>query len=291
MKKGILIYKGMGIQIFSGTAKSASKAAKVFNQFRETLGDTLQYYAMLIPTHAAFYLPMKYQNKLEKDNIDLIYNELHTDFKTIDAYTEISKHTDEYIYFNTDHHWTGLGAYYAYLAFCETAGFEPNLRDTMETKVIPNFSGSFYRLTRDPTLKEKSDSVVYYKSGFEPLAVKAYKARNLDRAINSQVLVEFAKGESAYCVYLGADFPRVHIYTENKNGRKALLIKNSYGNPFTTYVAPHYEEIIAIDYRSYKRSLKKLIQTHGITDIIITHSTFSANTPSHIKKMEALIKY
>ena len=42
--------------------------------------------------------------------------------KTIDIYDVLAAHTDEYIYFRTDHHWTGLGAYYAYNAWAQENG-------------------------------------------------------------------------------------------------------------------------------------------------------------------------
>ncbi|WP_263329458.1 DHHW family protein [Paraclostridium sp. AKS73] len=53
-------------------------------------------------------------SKSEKDSIDSIYKNMDKDVKTVDAYDNLKKHKEEYIYFNTDHHWTSLGAYYAY---------------------------------------------------------------------------------------------------------------------------------------------------------------------------------
>ena len=109
-------------------------------------------------------LTEKYK-KLQKPNrpaIESIYNELDSTIKKVWAIDEIRKHREEYIYFNTDHHWTSLGAYYAYRAFCETAGLTPVSLDTVRYKVKSTFLGSLYRLTRDPKLKENPDSVKYY---------------------------------------------------------------------------------------------------------------------------------
>ncbi|MDO7206013.1 DHHW family protein [Paraclostridium bifermentans] len=74
---------------------------------------------MVVPTHVEFGLPEKYKDmsKSEKDSIDSIYKNMDKDVKTVDAYDNLKKHKDEYIYFNTDHHWTSLGAYYAYQSF------------------------------------------------------------------------------------------------------------------------------------------------------------------------------
>ena len=57
----------------------------------------------------------------QKDMIDYCYSQLNGSIITVDAYSKLRAHTDEYIFFRTDHHWTQLGAYYAYTAFCEAA--------------------------------------------------------------------------------------------------------------------------------------------------------------------------
>lgn len=38
----------------------------------------------------------------------------------------LNAHRTEYIYFRTDHHWTALGAYYAYVQFCNVKGITPH---------------------------------------------------------------------------------------------------------------------------------------------------------------------
>ena len=43
---------------------------------------------------------------------------------TVDVFSALSAHSDENIYYRTDHHWTSLGAYYAY---CAWRGIEPNV--------------------------------------------------------------------------------------------------------------------------------------------------------------------
>ena len=89
------------------------------------------------------------------------FTSLDSNIKKVWAIDEIRKHRTEYIYFNTDHHWTSLGAYYAYRAFCFTAGLTPVSLDTIAYKTKPSFLGSLYRLTRDPGLQSNPDSVRY----------------------------------------------------------------------------------------------------------------------------------
>jgi len=56
----------------------------------------------------------------------------------VHAFEELQKHTNEYLFFNTDHHWTGRGAYYAYRAFCNSAGFMPYELSELEKKTKKN---------------------------------------------------------------------------------------------------------------------------------------------------------
>ena len=48
--------------------------------------------------------------------------------KSVDIYDALMQHRNEYIYFRTDHHWTALGAYYAYQQPCAAKGIEPDKR-------------------------------------------------------------------------------------------------------------------------------------------------------------------
>ena len=56
-------------------------------------------------------------------------------------------HRKEYIYYRTDHHWTALGAYYAYQQLCAAKGIEPEDLNGYETKEFDGFLGSFYNDT------------------------------------------------------------------------------------------------------------------------------------------------
>lgn len=42
----------------------------------------------------------------------------------IDSYKTLENHKDKYIYYKTDHHWTTLGAYYAFLEVAKSMDFQ-----------------------------------------------------------------------------------------------------------------------------------------------------------------------
>ena len=45
----------------------------------------------------------------------------------VDVRQTLAEHKDEYIYYRTDHHWTSLGAYYAYQQLCGTLSLTPDV--------------------------------------------------------------------------------------------------------------------------------------------------------------------
>jgi hypothetical protein len=289
--KGLLIVNSRALQIFGGSKKTARRYYDMLNHYKNTLSPDIHVFSIVAPSPTAFYLPSNHK-KLSNDepsNIKDIYANLNASIRTVDAYAEISAHKKEYLYFRTDHHWTGLGAYYAYKAFCKTSGFTPLALDSMEKKTIPDFLGTLYSKTRDKTLKDSLDYVDYwiipgkYTCWF-------YTKKNPKKARPTPLLVEYAKGENAYSVFLGSDYPLMKIENEKKNGRKAVIIKNSFGNAFAPFVVPHYEEVYVIDYRYYKQALSALIKENGITDVIFITDTFLANADSHQKKLKKILK-
>ncbi|MCU0437649.1 MAG: DHHW family protein [Raineya sp.] len=287
--RGVMIYKSMAIQVFGGGESSAKYCADVVNFYQETLKDKAQVYSVVVPTHGEFYLPHKYRHTSEKKNIEYLYSQLNEKVISVDVTSSLYKHKDEYIFFNTDHHWTGLGAYYAYEEFCKKAGFDAVPIEKMEKKVINGFLGSLYWITRDKRLKENIDSVVYYKPSVKYTAFSHAKKNPDKRSGGALLFVEYAKGPNAYSVYFGDDFSLVEVDTDVKNGRRAMIIKNSFGNAFAPYLASHFEKLLVVDYRYWNKNLLKMINDHKITDVIIFHYSFSANTVPDLQRIKKLL--
>jgi hypothetical protein len=164
VKKRVFVFKNRAFEMFGGGAPMGKSYADVINSYNRQLSPGIQVYNLIIPVALEFEITEKYA-KLQKPNrtaIENVYNSLDSNIKKVWAIDELRKHRSEYIYFNTDHHWTSLGAYYAYKAFCETAGLIPVSLDTVAYKTKASFLGSLYRLTRDAGLASNPDSVRYY---------------------------------------------------------------------------------------------------------------------------------
>lgn len=285
--EGILVVDGRAMQLFAGGPNGARGYARVMNGYVAALRGKVEIYSLIVPTAQTFYLPESYKGRVrhEPPNIAATYAMMDPSIHTVDVVSALADHADEYIYFRTDHHWTGRGAYYAYAAFCEAAGLTPAALDALEHATISPYRGSLYRYTRDSGLRRRPDQVEYWVP-----AVEASVSRCRDAA-----QTKFCKGallrrnSKGYGVFLGGDHPLLIAQTANQTGRRALLIKNSYGNPFAPFLVAHFDEVVIVDYRKFSGSVLELIEERGITDLIILNGAITANAAFHVARLERVM--
>ncbi len=287
--KSIIVYKNRAIQIFGGSERAIKSYAQLANQYKDELGPNVKVYLMAIPSGSDFFLPPQIKKNIdrEKHSIEILNASLSPAVISVPAYDNISKHTDEYIQFYTDHHWTGLGAFYAYQAFCKSANISALQLSEFEKKTIPNFLGTLYYRTLSNELKQNPDHVDYYMVPHQTQA--QYFLKGSTKPIAGKTYVEFAKGGNAYGVFLGGDFPLMKIVTDVKNGKKIAIIKDSYGNAFTPYLASHYEEVYVMDYRYFNGNIKSLMRENNINEIILAHNTFMLNSGFTVSRERAML--
>ena len=286
MNTNLLIYKGMALDFYGGSLAMEKSYAAILNSYADVLAGK-KIYSLIIPTHSEFAMPeqYKYMTGRQKKSIDNVNDNLSASIIKVDAFAQLEAHKNEYIYFNTDHHWSVLGAYYAYSAFCSSAGFTPidleaNLKYTKK-----KFLGSQYLLTLDDRLKANPDSFYYISI---PMKYKAfrYMAKTPDKAEKATLVFS---NYANYGAFLGGDFPLMKVTTENKNEKKIVIVKNSYGNVFAPFLISHYEEVYIVDYRYFKGGLVNLIKDNGITDVLFLQCTFFVNTSWHLNKIKNLM--
>jgi hypothetical protein len=288
--RSIVVYKGRAVQIAMGSYLSAARFAGIANEYHRALGPGVKVYVMAIPVGSDFYLPhaIDHGEMRERENIQQLYSDLDPGVVGVDAYSQMSQHTAEYIEYRTDHHWTGLGAYYAYRAFATAAGFTPLPLSAMTKKTIPNFLGSLYYYTRSDTLKQNVDQVDYY---VVPYATQEYVYNSLTaRPMTAHVYQETAKGGNAYGVFIGGDHPLTQIVSPNSPTlRKIVIIKDSYANAFAPYLASHYREVWVVDYRYFKGNIASLMRQHGINEILFAHNTYVINGGFAVQRAQTML--
>ena len=289
IKKRVFVFKKRAFEMFGGGPAMGKSYADVINSYNRLLKPGIQVYNLIIPVALEFEITEKYA-KLQKPNrpaIENIYNSEDPEIKKVWAIDEIRKHRSEYIYFNTDHHWTSLGAYYAYRAFCATAGLKPVSLDTVAYKTKASFLGSLYRLTRDPGLQSNPDSVRYYLFR-DSMNFFIGNSANINYWSKSKMYAEGASGSNSYSVFLQGDLPIVKMETQHKNGRKIAVVKESYGNAFSCFLMNNYEKVVVVDQRYYTGDFLAMMKAEGINELLFINNIFAAHTPFHINKIKGL---
>lgn len=247
-------------------------------------------YVLLAPTRMEFYGPEEYRtgSHSQQMGISTAYLALNPEVTGVDAYSEIARHTDEYEYFRTDHHWTARGAYYAYKAFCESAGLTCTPLDSFQSGKLDDFVGSMYRYTQSENLKKNPDYVEYFLPRYDVSAESFSTADMTDgkplRVISTNITDESSK----YLTFIQGDKPLIKMVSSCGSGKKVLLIKESYGNALAPFLLDTFSEVYVLDPRQESiqgMNIPSFVENNGIDTVLFCNYTM---VPSNSKYMNAL---
>ena len=264
--------------------------AKTIKEFGERLSNC-KVYNILIPTHVEFALPSKYENLSAKQKpiIDLVYSKTGDKVTSVDAYSLLKKHKKEYIYFKSDHHWTQLGAYYAYTAYCKEAGLKPCNLDDYKSKKIDNFLGTLYAASKEEKLLKDPDYVEYYPVGGD-LKATIYTSGDLSKSYEASPYADFCEGSNSYGVFIYGDNPLTVIKNPKaKSNKKVAVVKESYGNAFSPLLTYNYSEVYVIDMRYFKKSFKGFLDENKIDDVIFINNMMAVGSQSRVDELKELL--
>lgn len=285
----LYLYKGVGYNLFGSTDKVAKNYSKAVNEITKGLDKKIKIYNMVVPNHTEFGLPARIAKDIgctsQADNIKVINKNLNDRIQPINCYNVLSAHNDEYIYYNTDHHWTSLGAYYAYTAFCEQTGQPPLDIKDLNKNSISGFTGSFYTLSGSSSLYNNADTVEYYDLPNKTSA--QMKERMGSSTIYCDVYYPAAtSGSLTYGVFCWGDTAQFVIKSDAGTGKKIAVVKDSYGNAFAPYLTANYDEVHLLDFRYYSGNLNDYLKSNGIDEVLILNNTMSANSTSQVTTMK-----
>lgn len=289
---GIYIWNKQGFELFSGTEATAKNYAQAISTYKKELGSEITVYNLVVPGHVEFGLPQRLKAEVpsnsQSENTATIYNSYTEDVKPVNIYDSLDMHKNEYIFFNTDHHWTGLGAYYGYTEFAKAAGFDPVALVDLDAHDISGFVGSLYTATESSDLQSNPDTVTYYDiSG--TYSTEILVAGNEDFTEVSSINYPDVDADNAYSVFIWGDNPVTQIKQLESNGsKKIVVVKESYGNAFVPFLVNHYDEVHVIDFRHYEGNLKNYCTENGIKEVLFLNGIMSANNAMQVDTMTTL---
>lgn len=276
---GVYVVGSAGYEMYNYVGSLAEKYQSTVNAVADSLSGVSQVYAMAIPLSSGITLPDELfsdipgsdQAQAEKD----ILAGMGQNVKTIPLHDVMMSHRTEYIYFRTDHHWTALGAYYAYVQFCTAKGITPHNLSDYEVSQFPGFLGSFYNDGGKPdAMKNDPDTVNAYHPVSATASMK-YGDNENSTLTGGQVIFDESTASASlkYGTFIMGDNPFTVIENpEVSNGESCIVVKESFGNAFVPFLVDHYQTVYVIDYRYYSGSVSALAKANGVTDVIFANN-------------------
>ena len=184
-----------------------------------------------------------------------------------DVTETLCANSEEALFYRTDHHWTSLGAAYAFQEIAPALGINaPTLESYTRYAVSTTFEG---------TLASKSGShgVTDTVEVFEPDTQVQYFVRyGEEEAVCTMYKREALAEKDHYTVFFGGNYPRIDIATTAETGKNLLVFKDSYANCFIQFLYPYFENITIIDPRYYYDSVGTVMTGGNITDVLFLYN-------------------
>lgn len=213
-----------------------------------------------LPAFAPHYKEQKFydalQQKLEKEDV------------LISVEPVLDAHKEEEIYYRTDHHWTTLGAWYAYEQYTKAIGGD--LQRAQGKKKFRCISKDFYGTTYAKiNYARQADKIEIYE-----LEDKLRVVYNMgEKKTKTLYDFSFLKTADQYSVFTGGNQAVLEITGGIKNGKTLLLIKDSFANSILPFLAEDYEKLVVVDLRQLNVSGDRLLEMFSPTDILILYNS------------------
>lgn len=275
LQSNLYVKDGAAYSLYYFVQDSATEYIDAVNYAAADLSGQTNVYDILIPNQSGVLLSDEELKKLggsdQKQAIDYYYSRMQG-VKTVDAYSALKNHSDEYIFFRTDHHWTADGAYYAYEEFCSRKGVTAISRDDRKKDTFDGFLGSFYSTLQNEDMKNNPDTVYAY----EPQGTNDMTYWNSDGSEQAWNVIRDVDGwneTTLYSTFVGGDKPLAIVENPKvTDGSLCVVLKESYGNAFIPFLVDHYQTVYILDYRYCNVNVLDYVKDKRADDLIIINN-------------------
>lgn len=227
-------------------------------------------YLALIPGAAEIWrdrLPDNAPCDSQKDIIDYVYS--RTSLQTVDMFSALSSHAGENIYYRTDHHWTGLGAYYGYSALMSAMGLPANPVSRYEEEVVSEgFYGTLFSSSGFSWVRPDTMSIFVREPAGLTVTNYPYGKPESSRLYDES----FLQKKDKYSFHLGGSTPLIRIETEKEDAPSLLVLRDSFFDSLAPFLLEAFSELHILDLRYYRTSLAAYIEEHEVDGILVCYS-------------------
>ncbi len=282
LTNGMFIY-GDGVYTPAYYSEASAKYyAQALAYYQSLFGENVQVSSVISPVSSMVIDDPTVQAKIadQGEIQDKIGALMDDKVNFVDVYSEMYSHRDEYLFFKSDHHWTQLGAYYAYRAFAASRGFTPTELSDMNYAILnDSYSGSMYTFTKDSRVKNFKDTI----EAWTTKKAVTMTVTSATGAVNTYDSCLTPYGNN-YVSFIAGDNPYTVINVpENPQDLNILVFKDSFGNAFVPFLCEHYGNIIVVDVRYTDMNVYEHLKDYGLTDIVFVNNVQAALSTSWVK--------
>nr|MDD6335788.1 DHHW family protein [bacterium] len=233
---------------------SLEKSINAINGFSQAIGQQLT--LMLVPS-TGYMLPQK----LPANHMPYLDEQVMQKFRQgtagqtqwVDLAQALAQGGDG-AYYRTDHHWTSLGTWLGYRAVAEQLGLQYYDRQDYQVERFDGFHGSTW--ARSALWLTPAEGLEMWRAPGD------YQVEITDGNIQTDQLffTDNLSTYDPYTVFLDGNHSLVRITNKQalNPGKKALVIRDSFGNSLASFLAGSWEEVVLVDLRYYKQPLSEL---------------------------------
>lgn len=257
-------------QIKAPVSRAYEENIKAMKQFKEKYPN-IPMKMMLVPNAANILNEKLPALAVVKDQTKLfqkVEKDLKDSYEWLDLTKTMKKHKKEEIYYHTDHHWTTLGAYYAYQEYMK-AKDEKELVEFQKYPVTNQFNGTLSSTSGyERNYKERINVYLPKEDSVEYVVEYREEQKKTTTVYNKEKLKEKDK----YGMFFDGNHSIVDIKTTAASDEKLLILKDSYANCFVPFLIPYYREIMMIDPRYYYGDLYELLDSENYSEVLFLYN-------------------
>lgn len=284
-KEDYLIEHHKESDVTASLAEKNKEALKAFVQrYSELLGED-RVKVMLVPTASEIlkdklplfaagtgYDQFSYLNQMKEELGEKVF---------LDVRETLLSHQKEDLYYRTDHHWTSLGAYYAYVQWAKAMGLVPYEESEFQKVLATDaFYGTLHSKVNSPV---KPDDIYLYELK-NPVDYKI--TYNMETSGTSLYDESKLEGKDKYSVFMGGNNALVEVETKKETGRNLLVVKDSFAHSFVPFAVNHYDTTYMVDLRYYNGNLSDLMEENGITDVLVLYNVMGFVKDIDVEKLQ-----
>ena len=189
----------------------------------------------------------------------------------------------EDVVFRTDHHWTALGAYYAYCEVLKRFGMEDDIlprKAFREEMITGAFGGTYWARGGMPWVQKESLTVWYGRDD------DSYTVTADGKPLNGFYTIP--QSDPGYEVFLDGTHDFVTVEKEGETRPNLVIFKDSFANALAPFLARHFN-LVLLNLSSQKRdftNVSRIAKEYQADAVLVVYSAFNLLSTDTAAKLQ-----